>query len=100
MKILSDFGLLDLFACVVAADDVSETKPSPKPLIEACLRLGVNASDAAYVGDSYSDAVAGRMAGLVTILLTRQREFDGEIAPDYWITDLKDLLRLPISAQQ
>ncbi len=99
LKILSDFCLLDSFAAVVAANDVSETKPSPKPLIEACHRLGVKTQYTAYVGDSSSDIVAGRMAGVVTILLTRRMESYGKISPDHRITNMSGLLRLPIWGQ-
>jgi HAD superfamily hydrolase (TIGR01549 family) len=96
LKILSDFGLLGLFDAVVAADDVIEAKPSPKPLIEVCGRLTVDPQEAAYVGDSSSDVIAGERAGVVTILLDKGGRFEGKIAPDYKIASIEELLQLPI----
>jgi pyrophosphatase PpaX len=52
------------FETVVTDDDVEEPKPHPGGLLAAAAALGVNASEAAYVGDSLADLEAGRRAGM------------------------------------
>jgi phosphoglycolate phosphatase-like HAD superfamily hydrolase len=57
-------GLRDLFQVVVGLDDVREPKPSPEGLLLALRRLGVDRSEAVYVGDNETDVEAGRRAGV------------------------------------
>ncbi|HET7040110.1 MAG TPA: HAD-IA family hydrolase [Gemmatimonadales bacterium] len=52
------------FAVFVGDEDVAEPKPSPEGLRIAVQRLGVEAGEAVYVGDSVNDAAAARDAGL------------------------------------
>jgi pyrophosphatase PpaX len=56
-----------LFDVVVASDDTAEHKPSPAPLLFALDRLGVEPSEAAYVGDSPFDMQAAKAGGLYAI---------------------------------
>jgi phosphoglycolate phosphatase/pyrophosphatase PpaX len=56
-------GLGD-FAVFVGDDDVQEAKPSPDGLHLALERLGAVPEETLYVGDSASDAVAARDAGI------------------------------------
>jgi phosphoglycolate phosphatase len=57
-------GLLDAFACVLGAEDVPAFKPDPSGLLLALERLGVDAADAIYVGDTTIDAEAAANAAL------------------------------------
>ena len=58
------------FSAVVTADDTARHKPDPEPVRLALDRLGADASDAAFVGDSPFDVVAGRAAGVFTVGVT------------------------------
>jgi N-acetyl-D-muramate 6-phosphate phosphatase len=60
-------GLLDQAATLVCGDTTPHAKPHPAPLLEAARRLGVPASECAYVGDDLRDVQAGRAAGMVTV---------------------------------
>lgn len=52
---------------VIGADDTERHKPDPDPVLEALARLGVEPGDAAYVGDSPFDILAGKAAGVRAI---------------------------------
>ena len=59
-------GLTDFFHTIVSADEVSRAKPHPEPVLAALARLGIEAKDAVFIGDSPHDIAAGREAGVVT----------------------------------
>jgi phosphoglycolate phosphatase len=54
--------------CVVSGDTVAERKPHPLPLLHAARMLGLEARDCVYVGDAERDIVAGRAAGMRTVV--------------------------------
>jgi phosphoglycolate phosphatase len=54
--------------CVVSGDTVAERKPHPLPLLHAAALLGLEARACAYVGDAERDIVAGRAAGMRTVV--------------------------------
>jgi phosphoglycolate phosphatase len=56
--------------CVVSGDTVAERKPHPLPLLHAARLLGLAARDCIYVGDAERDIVAGRAAGMLTVVAT------------------------------
>jgi pyrophosphatase PpaX len=57
----------DFFGVVVCGGDTANRKPHPEPLLVALDRLGVAASDAAYVGDSPEDMAMSRAARVYSI---------------------------------
>lgn len=52
------------FSAVMAFEDLGVHKPNPEPLWRALETLAVDASRAAYVGDSPGDALAAKRAGI------------------------------------
>jgi pyrophosphatase PpaX len=56
-----------LFDTVVGGDETAQHKPHPAPLLLALERMGADARDAAYVGDSPFDMQAAKAAGLYAI---------------------------------
>jgi pyrophosphatase PpaX len=58
------------FEVVVNGDDVEEHKPDPAGLLLALERLGADATDAAYVGDSPFDLQAAKAAGIGSVGVT------------------------------
>jgi pyrophosphatase PpaX len=62
--------LAHLFETVVGGDETDRHKPDPAPLRLALERLGAEASDAAYVGDSPYDMGAARAGGLYAVGVT------------------------------
>jgi HAD superfamily hydrolase (TIGR01509 family) len=56
-------GLADVFDTAVGADDTEEHKPNPAPYLEACRRLGVDATTTVAVEDTVGGASAAQAAG-------------------------------------
>jgi HAD superfamily hydrolase (TIGR01549 family) len=56
------------FSAIVTRED-APPKPAPDPILLACRRLKVAAHDALFVGDFEFDMLAGRRAGVWTVLL-------------------------------
>ena len=52
---------------IVCADQVSQPKPDPEPLLLNCQQLDCDPANAIYVGDHLRDIEAGRAAGMYTI---------------------------------
>lgn len=67
-KILKILQIEHFFDVVLGIDQVSEPKPSPKPLKQASLALGVSPEDCIFVGDSNIDAIASSAAGISFLL--------------------------------
>jgi pyrophosphatase PpaX len=59
-------GLTRHVSEIVTPEDVRSPKPHPEPVLLALDRLGVEADEAVFVGDSPHDLVAGRAAGTRT----------------------------------
>ncbi|HVZ42189.1 MAG TPA: HAD-IA family hydrolase [Ramlibacter sp.] len=53
---------------VIGGDTTPHTKPHPEPLLEGARRLGVPAHCCVYVGDDERDVMAGRAAGMGTVV--------------------------------
>lgn len=57
----------ELFDVIITGDDVINPKPDSEGLLKALSLLGVNNSDAIYIGDSDADVIAGVQANVYTI---------------------------------
>ena len=55
-------------ACIVCGDDAPQPKPSPATLLLACSQVGVEPEHCMYVGDAERDVIAGKAAGMKTIV--------------------------------
>jgi N-acetyl-D-muramate 6-phosphate phosphatase len=55
-------------ACVVSGDDAPNPKPSPETLLIACYQVGVKSENCMYIGDAERDIVAGKAAGMKTVV--------------------------------
>jgi pyrophosphatase PpaX len=62
--------LAGLFGAIVGGDETERHKPDPEPLQLGLARLGADAGDAAYVGDSPFDMQAARAAGMYAVGVT------------------------------
>lgn len=97
---LRGLGLCRLEAAMdvlVCADEVVNPKPHPEPVEKALTLLGVEPSEAVYVGDSTHDMRSGRAAGVRTAAVlwgpfTREQLEPTE--PDFWLERPGDLLSL------
>jgi phosphoglycolate phosphatase len=66
--LLERLGLARRACCVVSGDTVNERKPHPLPLLHAAAVTGVSPDHCVYVGDAERDIVAGRAAGMQTVI--------------------------------
>jgi phosphoglycolate phosphatase len=66
--LLEQLGLATRACCVVSGDTVNERKPHPLPLLHAAAVTGVSPDHCVYVGDAERDIVAGRGAGMQTVV--------------------------------
>jgi len=66
--LLDRLGLFERACCVVSGDTVAERKPHPLPLLHAAQATGVPPGRCVYVGDAERDIVAGRAAGMQTVV--------------------------------
>jgi pyrophosphatase PpaX len=90
-------GLEGIFPVIVGADDVTNPKPHPEPVLQALDRLGVSASETIYLGDSTHDMESGRAAGVTTAAVlwgpfTRQQL--AHTKPDHWLERPREMLEL------
>ena len=84
-----------LFETVVGGDETREHKPNPEPLLLAAERLGVDARECAYVGDSTFDIRAAKAAGMYAIAVSwggiHQREKLEAEQPDAIVDSAEEL---------
>ncbi len=85
--VLARFGLR--FEAVVTRED-APPKPAPEPVWLACQRMGVPPSEALLVGDFEFDMLAGRRAGVRTVLLRNPTQASSEYA-DLTVDSLGEL---------
>jgi pyrophosphatase PpaX len=69
-KALRHVGLAELVPVIVGCDTCVNHKPHPEPVERALVLLGVDRTDALFVGDSPHDIMSGRSAGVVTVGVT------------------------------
>ena len=55
-------------ACIVCGDDAPNPKPSPATLLMASEQMGVKPENCLYVGDAERDIIAGKAAGMKTVV--------------------------------
>ena len=77
---------------VVTRDDAAP-KPSPEPVLVACRRLGIAPAEGLFVGDYEFDMLAGRRAGITTVLLKNPVQPQSDNA-DHVIESFRDLQAL------
>jgi beta-phosphoglucomutase len=91
LTILEAGGLRARFPVVVAADDVSETKPAPEPYLTAARQLGVRPDACVAVEDSAPGLAAAHAAGMRTVGITTTLPRDRLARADRIIDDLAEL---------
>src|SRR2546423_95468 len=71
---------------VICGDTTANTKPHPEPLLAAALALKVDPADCLYVGDAERDIIAGRAAGMRT-LIASYGYLGSNDTPEHWAAD-------------
>jgi 2-phosphoglycolate phosphatase len=92
--VLEQFGLLPYFDNVQGTDGFP-AKPAPDVIYTALKGLGADPADCLFVGDSPADMEAGKRAGVKTCAVRYgygKVEALAEFEPDYWVSDLRELV--------
>jgi 2-phosphoglycolate phosphatase len=83
VPMVEKLGLKQRAACVVSGDDCSRPKPYPDTLLLASKHTGIAPAESIYVGDAERDVVAGRAAGMGTIV-ARYGYLSEDDSPEEW----------------
>lgn len=67
---LRQLGLLELFAVIVTADEVTAGKPDPQGYLRACRQMGVAASSCVVFEDSPAGVAAAKAGSLYCVAVT------------------------------
>jgi len=89
--ILEMLGTRDMFASVVGRDRVVFSKPDPEPVLLCMSEMGARSDDTVMIGDSINDVLAGKRAGLFSVLINRRGEEMRCDECDWYIGSLDEL---------
>jgi phosphoglycolate phosphatase len=70
LPLLEAMGIADFFDLTIGGDQVERIKPDPQPLLMAAEKLRVDPKQAVMLGDSVSDVMAARAAGMPIICVS------------------------------
>lgn len=68
LPLVAHLGLQQRCAITVGGDTTPYAKPHPAPLLYAAEKTGFQPHDAIYIGDDHRDIIAGRAAGMATVV--------------------------------
>jgi len=93
VKLLETHDLDKFFDVVVVSGAVNKRKPSPEIFQQALEKLGVDASETVFVGDTVDADIKGaKDTGMKTIFIERRAQKEAEqICPDQTIKSLSEL---------
>lgn len=84
-------GLAGYFEVIIISRDVGIRKPNPKIFSIALQRLGVRPSEAAHVGNSLEEDVAGAKGAGMKAVLVGKGEEPAEVEPDLTVQSITEL---------
>ena len=76
MPQLSDLG--KYFKVVIGYTDTKNHKPHPEPLILATTKLNMAPEECVYIGDSETDIIAAKAAGMKSILYSKEKLYGAD----------------------
>jgi pyrophosphatase PpaX len=90
-------GIEDCIDFIVPADEVTNPKPHPEPVLRALEISGAKPDETVFIGDSRHDMECGKGAG-VKVAAVLWGPFDrdhlADLEPDYWLEKPADLRQL------
>jgi len=99
IKTLEAGDIVSYFDVVISGEDVQNPKPHSEPLLKALQRLEIEPEKAVMIGDTESDVLAGKSAGLKTIGVSYgflgSRIADSN--PDFLVSDIADVVPIILS---
>ena len=97
MEFVVGMDLQEVISYVLGADDVSQAKPNPEPVLKTLDKFGCSPDEALVVGDTWYDIEMGRRAGVRTCGVTYgngTREELMNAGADFLIDDFGNLMSL------
>ena len=94
LSLLEEHGILDYFGVVLSSEQEGVRKPNPEIFRKCLSQMGVDASQALYVGDSAERDVGGARAAGMTSILIRADDDAAQGNPDFRIGDLTEIARI------
>jgi HAD superfamily hydrolase (TIGR01662 family) len=97
MEFVEGMDLQEVITYVLGADDVTQAKPNPEPVLNTLEKFGCAPDEALVVGDTWYDIEMGRRAGVRTCGVTYgngSREELMNAGADFLIDDFGKLLKL------
>jgi len=94
-RALMEYSIAKFFLAVVGRKDVDLLKPSDDGIKLAIESLGVEREQILFIGDSISDLLACRKAGIDIAVVEGENRIE-ELEADYKLTSLLDILSLPV----
>lgn len=94
---LNQVGLTPYFQPIIVSGDYGYRKPDPRLFQKALEALGVAAAETLFIGnDMYRDIYGAQQAGMQTLMFNSPQgdKSYGATAPDFTITDYRELLPL------
>lgn len=85
------FLLDDILVCTSSDNSDFRRKPNPGMLFEAAEKFNINLGNSFFLGDSNKDIIAGKKAGVKTILLQTDYNVDVHGIADYNINALSEV---------
>lgn len=91
--LLTRLGVRDLFDALVGADTFPVRKPDPLPYIQSVLRAGGQVEQSLLIGDTETDALTARAAGVPIVLVSFGPEGPGiaRLNPNALLARYQDL---------
>ena len=99
VQLLNALNLAKYFGAIVGTDTINIAKPDPAPLHETLRRLGCNATNAIMIGDSETDILTARAAGVPVIAVTfgYTARPVAEFSPDHVVSHFDEIWDLLIA---
>jgi len=93
--VMERLGLLPLIDDLLISEAAGVAKPAPRSYALALARLGVEAPETLFVGDSPANDIAGpQAAGMRAAYLPTSHPLPPGVVPDFVLTGLSDVLQL------
>lgn len=81
--LMEKLQLTDRAGCIVCGDSTAHSKPHPAPMLLACELTQCDPASSLYVGDAERDVIAGKAAGMHT-LIALYGYIDQKESPGQW----------------
>ena len=94
MEFVVNMDLQEVLSYVLGADDVTQAKPNPEPVLKTLEKYGCTPDEALVVGDTWYDIEMGRRAGVRTCGVTYGNGTRKELlnaGADFLIDDFEEL---------